>query len=112
MAKDQEVRPPAQGLTPNDPVSQEELARLEELDKLKQGIANKNLDLDQEKIKLLGAAKRIDMEYQSAFDKILVDRGISPGTRVFIEKNGRLRLNQERLPQDEMPEVPPPQEEV
>lgn len=85
-------------LTINDPVSVEEMARIDQLDMARQGIANENLLLDQKKIQLLGAAKRVDAEYQRVFDQILVDRGLEPGTPVSIGKDNRLKILRPKEP--------------
>lgn len=95
MSGDAPQKPEGQKLSIKDPVSQEVLARLNELDTAKAGLARQNLMLDEEKVKLLGASRRIAAENQELFNKILTDRGIPPGTPVNIDpKSGEIRLQE------------------
>jgi len=74
-------------LTVNDPVSREELDRIGQIDLARAGIADKNLMLDQEKIRLLAAARRLDEQYQSLFKEIVVARGLPEDTKVEVNMN-------------------------
>ena len=75
-----------------DPINPEVLARLTEMDAQKQVLAQKLLELELEKVSLLGAARRIDVEFKETFAKVLEERGISPGTPVSIDsQTGVLR---------------------
>lgn len=89
-------------LTVNDPVSREELDRITQLDAARAGIAEKNLLLDQEKVNLIAAARRLESEYKEAFNKILVERGLPTDTLININmKTGDIRLQQQEDPSSE-----------
>ncbi len=80
-------------MTLKDPVSQEERDLINKLDVAKAGIAEKNLQLDLEKVNLVAATRRIEAQYQEIFKKILIDRGLSIDTLIQIDLNsGQLRI--------------------
>lgn len=82
-----------QKLTVNDPVDTETRKRLEELGGARYEVADKLLEMEQEKIKLLVAANRLDEERSRTFEKILMDRGLAPTTPIEIEaQTGNLRV--------------------
>lgn len=83
----------AKKLTPNDPVDAETRKKLEELGAARYDVADKMLELEQEKVKILVAANRIDEERNRIFEKILMDRGLAPTTPVEIEaQTGVIRV--------------------
>ncbi len=80
-------------LTPNDPVDLATRKRLEDLNATRYDVADKLLELEQEKVKVLVAANRIDEERNRIFEKILMDRGLAPTTPIEIEaQTGNIRL--------------------
>jgi hypothetical protein len=80
-------------LTPNDPVDAQTRKKLEELGAARYDVADKLLELEQEKVKILVAANRLDEERSRTFEKILMDRGLAPNTPVEIEaQTGNLRV--------------------
>ncbi len=75
------------------PVEPETLKRLEELQGARTQVADRLLDLEQERIRLLRAATQIDTEKQRTFESILVSRGLTPNFPVEIDaKTGVLKL--------------------
>ena len=85
-------------LTPNDPVEPELLSQLDTLQNARVEVAQQMLMLEQDKVRLLASAHAIDEQVQRTFERILVDRGMDPGTRVSIDsKTGKLEaLTSER----------------
>jgi len=80
-------------LTVNDPVGMDQLNRLRLLQESRMDIADRFLTLEQEKVKLLAAARRVDEEKQRVFEGILIERGLAPDATVEIDAGtGRLRL--------------------
>lgn len=80
-------------LTPNDPVDAPTRKKLEELGAARYDVADKLLELEQEKVKILVAANRIDEERNRIFEKILMERGLAPTTPIEIEaQTGNIRL--------------------
>lgn len=83
----------AKKLTANDPVEPDTRKRLEELAGARFDVAERLLDLEQEKVKLLVAANRLDEERNRVFEKILMDRGMAPTTPIEIEaQTGNIRV--------------------
>lgn len=72
-------------LTSQDPVDGPTRKKLEELAAARYEFGERLLELEQEKVKLLVAANRVDEERGRLFEKILMDRGLSPNTLVEIE---------------------------
>ena len=88
-----------QKLTVNDPVDTETRKRLEELGGARYEVADKLLEMEQEKVKLLVAANRLDEERNRTFEKILLDRGLAPTTPIEIEaQTGNLRVLRPQQP--------------
>ena len=88
-------------LTPNDPVDASTRKRLEDLSAARYDVADKLLELEQEKVKLLVAANRIDEERNRTFEKILMDRGLAPTTPIEIEaQTGVIRVLRPAAPPD------------
>ena len=80
-------------LTPNDPVEPEALKQLDALQTARIEIAQQMLMLEQDKVRLLASAHAVDEQVQRTFERILVDRGMDPGTRVTIDsKTGKLEV--------------------
>jgi len=101
-------------LTLEDPVTKEQMTQLAQLRDAKGMVAAQMLDLEQRKIQLLAAAKRIDEQNQRLFDGILVDRGLPPNTPVELDgPTGKLSLMQDPgHPAEGSSEVEPVQKPV
>ena len=85
-------------LTVNDPVSPDVLAEIKQIDMVKAGMAERNMALDQEKVTLLAARRRIDNQHSEIFNKILVERGLPSDTTIQVDLNtGRIQLVTEDL---------------
>lgn len=80
-------------LTPEDPVSMEQLNRLRLLQESRLDISDRFLTLEQEKVKLLAAARRVDEEKQRVFEGLLLERGLPPDATVEIDAStGNLKV--------------------
>jgi len=88
-------------LTLEDPVDPEVLTHLEVLHNHWMDLAERNARLDQEKIQILAALKRLDDEKQKVFEAVQVERGISPTKMVSIDPKTRCVkiLNPDQPPQ-------------
>lgn len=92
-------------LTPEDPVDTETLEQLRRLQDTRQRLAESLLTLEQEKIQLLAAAKKVDDQRNRLFETLLVDRGLSPGTEIEIDaKTGRIKLLELEKPREKAAE--------
>jgi hypothetical protein len=67
------------------PVSAEDLAKFAQLQGARLQVAERVLDLEQEKVRALRAAASIDSERQKLFEKILTERGLPAGFPVEID---------------------------
>lgn len=81
-------------LTVDDPVDAEILQQFRSLREARDRIADSLLSMEQEKIQLLAAAKKIDDQRNRLFEGCLVDRGMAPDTGVEIDaRTGKLNLS-------------------
>lgn len=95
-------------LSVQDPVSAEDLAKLGEIQGTRLQVAERLLELEQEKIRVLRAASNIDTERQRIFEKVLTERGLPPNAPVEIDaKTGKISLVMASGEQSE-PEAPAP----
>lgn len=92
-------------LTANDPVNAETLKRIGELTGARYDVADKLLDLEQHRVTLLVTAKQIDEEKGRLFNKILLDRGLPPGTPIELDgETGAITIHQRPgAPQEQQP---------
>lgn len=81
MSQTAEKRP----LTADDPVEPETLDQFRRLQEARSKFANNLLSLEQEKIQLLAAVKKIDDQSSRLFEACLVERGLAPDTGVEID---------------------------
>lgn len=80
-------------LTPEDPVSAAELEGLARLRDVRMSIGAQLIDLELQKVQLLGSVRRIDEQNQRIFDTLLVDRGLPPGTTIELDgKTGKIKV--------------------
>lgn len=77
--------PEKKRLTINDPIEAEIRARFTSLHETRLQIANRNLDLELEKIRLMRAATSVDTERQKLFENVLIERGLPPNFPVEID---------------------------
>jgi hypothetical protein len=90
-------------LTPNDPVPMDTLQAFGHIEDARVRIALEILGVEQRKVQLLAAAKKVDEQHTRLFETILVERGLSPKTRVDIDsRTGALKVL------DSEPPTPPP----
>lgn len=95
-------------LTLDDPISKGTLEQLRQIHDARTKIAVMMLQLEQNKINLLGSAKRLDEQQSRLFEAALVERGVAPGTPVDIDAStGKINLRQEGPVQEAVPEPPP-----
>jgi len=98
-----------QKLTLDDPVAPEVLQQLGQLQAARSELCDRNIMLDNEKIQLLAAVKRVDDQKTRLFEAILVERGLAPRTEVEIDRRtGKLKVLQ---PPGPPPGAEPPPEQ-
>jgi len=106
MSDEQEPR----RLTLDDPVSPEALQQLANLSNARVDFCDRNASLDQEKIAILAALKRLDDQKVKLFESLLVERGLAPDTEVTINpRTGKVQLLR-RMPDGSLTPKPPPAE--
>ena len=82
-----------QTMTLNDPLDAPTLKRFEELAGLRLQLAERLLDLEQERVKTLRAASNLDVERSRLFETILTTRGLPPNHPVQVDaKTGIITL--------------------
>ena len=80
-------------LTLQDPVDAQTLGLIEKMQNMRVQLAERLLDLEQEKIRTLRAASNLDVERSRVFEEINVARGLAPGAPVEIDaKTGVVKL--------------------
>lgn len=84
---DNQAPAPEKKLTTNDPVAPEQIKRLEELTAARFDLADRLLEMEQQRVQILIAAKQVDDEKSRIFNAILMERGLPPGTP--LEINGQ-----------------------
>lgn len=72
-------------LTVEDPVTPEQIEQLEQLQTAWTGLAEENARLDQRKIQILAALKRLGDEQSRLFEVIQIERGLSPRAKISID---------------------------
>jgi hypothetical protein len=89
-----------------EPVSPEDLERLNQLQIAKRGIADRLLALEEEKVRILAASKRVSDEWDGVFARLAQERGLDPSSHLDINpKNGALQVIGQQPPAP----VPAPQ---
>ena len=90
---DTQIEPEKKRLTPEDPVDEETRARFSSLQDARLRTGDRLLDLELEKVKLIRSASAIDNERQKLFEKILIERGLSPNQPVTIDSaTGQIKV--------------------
>ena len=84
---------PTKKLTVDDPVDLETLNQFNKLEAARYEIGNQLLSIEQERVRLLSAAHRVDEQRQRTFERVLVERGLAPSTQVEVDSTtGQLKL--------------------
>jgi hypothetical protein len=82
---------PSRKLTTQDPVDAETLGKIERLQNTRLQLADRLLDLEQEKVRVLRTVSAVDTERARVFEEINVSRGLAPNFPVEIDaKTGKL----------------------
>lgn len=71
-------------LTVNDPIPAETLQLFAQLEDAKARIALENLTVDERKIQLLAASKKLSEQRQRLFEALLLERGLAVDTAVEV----------------------------
>jgi hypothetical protein len=80
-------------LTLDDPIGKEALDKLADLETAEINASLQLMGMEQEKIKLLAAGRRIEDERHRLFEKLLMERGLPPGTAATIDSTtGKMTL--------------------
>lgn len=80
-------------LTINDPVSQETVQQLRQIQSAQADLGLELLRLEQRKIQLLAVAKKLDEQHLRVFQGILVERGVEPSTPAELDGvSGKITL--------------------
>lgn len=104
MANESDKKPQ---LSINDPVDAATLKRIGEIQGRRFQLGDMMLDLEQEKVKILVEARRLDDERTRIFNQLLTSRGLAPTAPVEIDpSNGKITLLQTNGKQAQV--APPP----
>lgn len=96
-----EVDPNTKRLSVEDPIDPAILQRFGDLESARMRLGAQLLDVEAEKVKIMVAARQIDVERQRLFEKVLSDRGVAPSTPVEIDAGtGKIRV---LVPQGDAP---------
>ena len=80
-------------LTPNDPVVPEILAQFSTLADAKRELALTLLSLENEKVRIIASARKIEEQLTRLFEACLVERGLPPDAVVEIDpKTGKITV--------------------
>ena len=80
-----EIKEAPKKLTLEDPIDSETLKKLSELRETRLQIADRLVDLEIERVRMMVAVRQIDGEKNRLFEKTLVDRGLPPGFPVNVD---------------------------
>jgi hypothetical protein len=81
------------------PVQKESLDRLRDMEITRTRLGHQLIDLENEKISILAAARRIDDERNKLFQVLLMERGLAPNTPASIDpETGVLTVLQQKPP--------------
>lgn len=90
---DTQIEQEKKRLTVEDPVDEETRSRFTSLQDARLRVGDHLLNLELEKVKLIRSASAIDNERQKLFEKILIDRGLSPSQPVTIDSaTGQIKV--------------------
>lgn len=92
-------------LTFDDPVPQETLGQFSDLTQARIELAERVVDMEQQKIYALAAIKRVDEQKSRLWEAILMERGVDPKASIQVDsKTGKL-FRQEEQPEEKPPEA-------
>jgi hypothetical protein len=96
---DTQVESEQKRLTIDDPVDAETRSRFTVLEDSRLRIGEHLLNLELERVKLIRAASAIDTERQKVFERVLIERGLSPSQPFSIDsETGQIKpITQEEL---------------
>ena len=99
---DTQIEPEQKRLTIDDPVDAESRAKFVAIQDSRLRIGDRLMDIELERVKLIRSASALDNERQRLFERILIERGLSPNQRVSIDaETGQIRV----LTQDELDNI-------
>lgn len=91
-------------LTINDPVPAEVIQQFRQIQTAQADIGLEFLRLEQRKIQLLAASKKLDEQHQRIFQALLVERGVDPAMPAELDgQSGKLVLQVETRPAEPAP---------
>jgi hypothetical protein len=96
-------------LSVTDPVSQDQLKRLQDLATSRARVADRLLSLEQEKVRLLVFAQETDKAQSLVFESVLAERGLPLDTKVEIQENGEIRVHPDPLQDVNVPQLHRPE---
>lgn len=96
----------ARSLTLNDPVDPETLEQFRQLQDARQRFAETLLSLEQDKIQLLAAVKKIDDQLNRLFQACSIERGLPPQTRIEIDARSGKVTRMEEAPSPVRVQIP------
>lgn len=80
-------------LTVDDPIDDETRARFTALQDSRLRVGDRLLDLELERVRLIRSASAIDNERQKLFERVLLERGLSPNQPVTIDSGtGQIKV--------------------
>ena len=110
-----EAAAPERQLTLEDPVDADTLKQIEEVHNSRMMVAEQFLECEQEKMRLLAVAHRLDQQRNAIYEKLMLDRGIANHEQVEIDAStGKIALlstslnRQTSAPADDPPPDDPP----
>lgn len=90
---DTQIEQEKKRLTVDDPVDEETRGRFSSLQDARLRTGDRLLDLELEKVKLIRSASAIDNERQKLFERVLIERGLSPSQPVTIDSTtGQIKV--------------------
>lgn len=99
-------------LTLSDPVPQEVIDKLRQMDEAQARIGREMLTLKKREVFLLASSKRLDDENERLFGSLLVERGLDPSTPVELDAKTRRfilkKTDEEERPVKSEADEPPP----
>jgi hypothetical protein len=96
---DTQIEPEKKRLTVDDPVDAETRARFASIQDSRLRIGDRMLDLEMEKVKLIRSISALENERQKLFERVLIERGLSPNQPVSVDaETGQIKpITQEEV---------------
>jgi hypothetical protein len=90
---DTQIEQEKKRLTVDDPVDEETRGKFSSLQDARLRTGDRLLDLELEKIQLIRSVSAIDNERQKLFERVLIERGLSPSQPVTIDSTtGQIKI--------------------